>query len=146
MTYTAKPERTALAMMSVLTLFLSWQYVGTFWMMTILSAVAIVQLLCIVLSYEVTIHAHAIHYHVKWFHWTVYEKTVTPASVRVVRFTRTGWQSSLAVIHHAGIPLRISKFTPHTVYEHVAVFCSEHDIATTKTKDYELVQKIHARK
>ena len=59
-----------------------------------------------------------------------------------ITFKRVGWKTKLAVIKlEKGLSIRVSLFTPNTIYKDLLVFCNENNVEVKKTKDYLIIEK-----
>lgn len=109
-------------------------------------AFTIFLLLCIsclfFIQYSLTIEEDHLTYTVTLLNFIIYQQNRIPSNMKRITFKRVGWKTKLAVIKlEKGLPIRVSLFTPNTIYEDLLVFCNENNVEVKKTKDYLILEK-----
>lgn len=90
-----------------------------------------------------TIKDNTITYTTTLFGQTLYTKEVQATDIVRVTFKRFNWATRLAVIKTSkGLPIRVALFKPETVFEDLIIFCKDYDVPYTKTKDYQILEKL----
>lgn len=84
-----------------------------------------------------------ITYTIQIFGLTVHRKEITPSNIKKMVFKRVHWRSKLAVIQlDKGFSIRVDRFQPENVYDHLITFCEENTIQYDKSRDYKIVEKM----
>lgn len=117
--------------------------VTEFWLQLISSVTLLLLLMFIFLKYTFTIKNNTITYTTTLFGQTVYTKEVQTADIVRVTFKRFNWATRLAVIKTSkSLPIRVALFKPETVFEDLIMFCKDYGVPYTKTKDYQILEKL----
>ena len=107
---------------------------------------SLLALFCVValfVRYEFEIEDHILRYRMKIFSFLLYQKQVNSQDVEAIHFKRTHWTTRLAVVkYQGGFNLRIMRFAPLDVFEHLVFFAESNHIEITKTKDYKILEKM----
>ena len=106
----------------------------------------IVLLLCIAclffIKYSLKIEEDHLTYTISLLNRTIYQKNSFPSNIKRITFKRIGWKTKLAVIKlEKGLPIRVSLFTPTTIFDDLMNYCNENNIEVVKTKDYLILEK-----
>ena len=143
MTYQAKVEPNLLFIQVIILITVLMSAWETVWIRTF----TIILLLCITclffITYSLKIEEDHLTYTISLLNISIYQKNSIPSNIKRVIFKRVGWKTKLAVIKlEQGVSIRVSLFTPNTIYEDLALFCKENNIHVQKTKDYLILEKL----
>ncbi|WPK12646.1 diguanylate cyclase [Lysinibacillus louembei] len=117
--------------------------VAEFWLQLISGVTLLLLLMLIFLKYTFTIKNNTITYTTTLFGQILYTKEVQAADIVRVTFKRFNWATRLAVIKTSkGLPIRVALFKPETVFEDLTIFCKDYNVPYTKTKDYQILEKL----
>lgn len=117
--------------------------VAEFWLQLISGVTLLLLLMLIFLKYTFTIKNNTITYTTTLFGQILYTKEVQAADIVRVTFKRFNWATRLAVIKTSkGLPIRVALFKPKTVFEDLIIFCKDYNVPYTKTKDYQILEKL----
>lgn len=76
------------------------------------------------------------------FHFTVFQRNLSPTDINKVVFKRYGWATKGATLKlHKGFNIRIVQFTPNDVTTQLEKFAINNTISITKSKDYLLLER-----
>lgn len=117
--------------------------VAELWLQLISGVTLLLLLMLIFLKYTFTIKDNTITYTTTLFGQTLYTKEVQATDIVRVTFKRFNWATRLAVIKTSkGLPIRVALFKPETVFEDLIIFCKDYNVPYTKTKDYQILEKL----
>lgn len=94
------------------------------------------------LKYTFTIQDEHLSYEVFIMTFCIYKRVISPSQMKKVEFKRYGWTTQGALIQtKKGINLRLALFSPNEIFNELLTFTDKHDIPTSKTKDYQLLER-----
>lgn len=93
-------------------------------------------------KYTFTIQDEHLSYEVFIMTFCIYKRVFSPSQMKKVEFKRYGWAKQGAVIRtKKGLNLRLVLFSPNEIFNELLTFTDKHDIPTSKTKDYQLLER-----
>ncbi|MFJ7972690.1 hypothetical protein [Psychrobacillus sp. NPDC096389] len=93
-------------------------------------------------KYTFTIQDEHLSYEVFIMTFCIYKRVISPSQMKKVEFKRYGWTTQGALIQtKKGINLRLALFSPNEIFNELLTFTDKHDIPTSKTKDYQLLER-----
>ena len=93
-------------------------------------------------TYSLIIDDDYLTYTVSLLNISIYQKKIVPSNIKKIIFRRVGWKTKLAVIKlEKGLSIRVSLFTPMTIYKDLLDFCNKNNVEVEKTKDYLILEK-----
>lgn len=93
-------------------------------------------------KYTFTIQDEHLSYEVFIMTFCIYKRVFSPSQMKKVEFKRYGWAKQGAVIRtKKGLNLRLVLFSPNEIFNELLTFTAKHDIPTSKTKDYQLLER-----
>lgn len=142
MRYRAKiqPNLLLLQVILIATVLMSeWENV---WIRIFTIAVLLFSTCLFFIKYSFKMEEDHLTYTVTLLNISIYQKKTVQSNIKKMIFKRVGWKTKLAVIKlEKGLSIRVSLFTPNTIYEDLLGFCKENGIQVEKTKDYLILEK-----
>ena len=142
MTYTYKTERLPLLMI------LLSQMIGVLMIDIVALRIALVGLMVALIlatfvHYEMLITSNKITYTVRLFTLKLRTVELTDEDIYCVWFKRASWAKKKAIIKRkAGFAIPMLSDQSQHFVNHLAEFCTSHDIPIHKTSDYELLERM----
>ena len=94
------------------------------------------------LKYTFTIYDGHLTYETYLMTICIYKRVIYPSQMKIVEFKRYGWATQGALIRiRKGLNLRLALFSPNEIFNELLTFANKHDIPTSKTKDYQLLER-----
>lgn len=94
------------------------------------------------LKYTFTIHDGHLTYETFLMTICIYKRVIYPSQMKKVEFKRYGWATQGALIRISkGLNIRLALFSPNEIFNELLTFAYQHDISTSKTKDYQLLER-----
>lgn len=92
------------------------------------------------LKFKFYIEENNLTYEITFFTIPLYKRRLFPYEIESVKFIRSGWAGKGAIIKvNKGFNIRILYFKPLNVCSNLNTFTDKHEIATSKSKDYVLL-------
>ncbi|MFF3023952.1 hypothetical protein ACFVRR_15060 [Gottfriedia sp. NPDC057948] len=111
--------------------FLSFAYIPTLFIFIL-----------ILINFEFQIEEGGLTYLVSFLSMPIYKKVVYTNQIVQMKFSRFGWvRKGVIVKLNKGMNIRITNFTPETIYKDLEVFAVTNDISIVKTNDYKIIDK-----
>ncbi|RDW20074.1 hypothetical protein CWR48_04945 [Oceanobacillus arenosus] len=98
----------------------------------------------LLLHFDLTIYEDKITYQITLLNISIYKKVLSANQITQMKFTRVGWSTKGTIIKTAnGLNIRVHGFSPNAVYEQLVDFANKNNINTTKTKNYQILEKMN---
>ena len=99
-------------------------------------------LLALFIKYRFVIAESRLTYQVLLVNVPIFTRALQPNDIQSVKFKRVGWAKKAGIIKpKKGVSLRIIDFSPDDVFDKLKDFVTVHDISSSKTKDYQTLDK-----
>ncbi|SES23432.1 hypothetical protein SAMN05518872_10658 [Psychrobacillus sp. OK032] len=116
------------------------QSIGYFFYYNILLTLFIITLFF--LKYTFTIHDGHLNFETYLMTICIYKRVIYPSQMKIVEFKRYSWTTQGALIRiRKGLNLRLVLFSPNEIFNELLTFAYKHDIQTSKSKDYQLLER-----
>jgi hypothetical protein len=144
MTYSGKTQQTVLLIFLILGingLFTSRNYPDIY---SLLIPYILFILVVIFLNFNLRIEKDTLTYEIFLFSIRIYKKEVDYKQIDQIKFKRVGWATKSAVVKNKqGFHFRITNFKPEEVYDDLIDYAEGFDIPLTKTKDYQILERLN---
>lgn len=129
----------SLVFMTYLILITEWR---NNWLRLFCVLILAFQFLPLFIKYSFSIEEDKVIDKIFLFNHLIYQKQVDHSMIKKVVFRRINWSTKQAVIKlNKGLSIRVSLFTPDTVFNHLIAFCEKNKIPFEKTKDYKILER-----
>lgn len=143
MTYSAKTQRFVqllFLIFAVWAMFTNRDYPILYFFLILFSIFILATLF---VNYVFKIGKDSLTFRILIFKFTVYEKDVHHKQIDSIKFKRVGWGEKRAIVkNYKGFNFHISKFYPEEIYNDLIDFASQYNIPISKTKDYQILEKM----
>lgn len=142
MIYKARPNRTLLFILLILTIPTLFQFEFPDGILFFSIFVCMFNILVILIQFKLRIEEKYFSYQIVLLTFPIYEKVVYPNQIIQMNFKRYGWMTKGVLIRTLkGFNIRIVGFEPKDhVIEELLQFAIENDISISKSKDYLLLE------
>ncbi|WP_144510550.1 hypothetical protein [Bacillus sp. FJAT-22090] len=94
------------------------------------------------INYTFTIQSDRLTYEVSVLTTRVYKRVIYPHQLNKIEFKRYGWSTPGALVRvKKGFNMRLVLFSPSEIFRELLTFAYNHEIPTSKTKDYQLLER-----
>jgi len=129
-----------LVFITLLILILEWENIS---LRLYCILILLIQISGLFIKYSFSIEEDKVIYKIFLLNFQIYQKQAKHSTIKKVIFKRVGWKTKLALIKiDKGIPIRISLFTPVSIFNELIAFCEKNNIEYEKTKDYKILEKM----
>lgn len=140
--YYATTRRGDLLWLIIYFLFMLSTSRGNPWFISITVVFIVAFIIAMFIKYSFTIRDDKITFKVFLFNKVINKKQVDHSMITKIVFRRINWSTKQAVIKlKKGRSIRVSLFTPDTVFNDIIAYCEEYEIPFTKTKDYKILER-----